>query len=516
MLSDAEQMDAFEDVAHYGSATFPPPREFQTTAHEALRQGVRQGHKCQVLMSPTGSGKTYLGMRVAHEALSRDRRAMFVCDRTTLINQTSDVAFSYGLSAHGVIQSNHPLYNPRQPFQIASIQTLARREWPDTDVLIIDEAHTMYSAWVEHIKTCRAKVIGLSATPFSTGLGKLFTNLVNAATMHELTQQGVLVPMRVFSCTTADMTGAETSGGEWTDRAAEERGSAIIGDVVSEWIKFGEGRKTIVFGPTIAYCAELCQQFNDAGIMAATFTGETSLHERKALLDEYRKTDSRIRILISVEAIAKGFDVKDVGCVVDCRPLRKSLSTAIQMWGRGLRSSPDTGKVDCILLDHSGNIIRFREDFEDIYFNGLSELDMGEKLDKTIRRDDEEKESKGCPKCGIKPFFKRCVACGFEIVKSSMIEAQAGVMKEIMLGKKKLADDQRHLWEQLCTYARGHSSPEKQQGRAAHLYRDIVGDWPPHGWALDNTPNVTVTANTLNKIRSNNIRFVKGRMGRAA
>ena len=32
----------------------------------------------------------------------------FVCDRTTLINQTSDVAFSYGLSAHGVIQSNHP------------------------------------------------------------------------------------------------------------------------------------------------------------------------------------------------------------------------------------------------------------------------------------------------------------------------------------------------------------------------------------------------------------------------
>ena len=52
---------------------------------------------------------------------------------------------------------------------------------------------------------------------------------------------------------------------------------------------FGEGRKTIVFGPTIAYCAELCQQFNDAGIMAATFTGETPDHERKALLEEYRK-----------------------------------------------------------------------------------------------------------------------------------------------------------------------------------------------------------------------------------
>ena len=70
MLADTGQMEAFEDVAHYGSASFPPPREFQVSAHEKLRQGVRDGHKCQMLMSPTGSGKSYLGMRVAHEALS--------------------------------------------------------------------------------------------------------------------------------------------------------------------------------------------------------------------------------------------------------------------------------------------------------------------------------------------------------------------------------------------------------------------------------------------------------------
>jgi DNA repair protein RadD len=52
--------------AHYGSATFPEPRLFQTAAHVALRQGAREGHKNQILMSPTGSGKTYLGLRIAH------------------------------------------------------------------------------------------------------------------------------------------------------------------------------------------------------------------------------------------------------------------------------------------------------------------------------------------------------------------------------------------------------------------------------------------------------------------
>ena len=110
-----ESAPLFDDAPHYGSASFPPPRAFQTSAHEKLRQGIRDGHRCQMLMSPTGSGKSYLGMRVAHEALQRGKRVTFVCDRTTLINQTSDVAFGYGLSAHGIIQANHPFYNPRMP-----------------------------------------------------------------------------------------------------------------------------------------------------------------------------------------------------------------------------------------------------------------------------------------------------------------------------------------------------------------------------------------------------------------
>jgi superfamily II DNA or RNA helicase len=469
-------------------------------------------------MAPTGAGKSYLGLRVAHEALLRGKRAVFVCDRTTLINQTSEAADRYGLSAHGVMQAQHWRANRDMPFQIASAQTIARREWPDADVIIIDEAHTQMAAWVDHIPTCRAAVVGLSATPFSTGLGKLFTRLVNATTMHDLTQSGVLVPMRVLSCTRPDMTGAETKGGEWTDRAAAERGMGIVGDVVSEWAKHGEGRKTIVFGATIAHCEELCRQFNEAGTMASVFTANTTPAERKAMLDEYRKPNSRLRVLVSVEALAKGFDVPDVGCVADARPLRKSLSTAIQMWGRGLRCSPDTGKTDCILLDFSGNIIRFREDFESIYFNGLDELDAGEKLDKTIRKDgDEDKEPKGCPACGHKPFTKRCMACGHESKRLSLVEATAGEMREIvMLGGKKMGEDREHVWAQVSTYARAHSAPEKQQARARFIYRDITGSEPPSTWRVATTPGVEITKNVMNKIKAKNIAYSKSIGRRAA
>jgi len=454
----------------------------------------------------TVTHNTYLGLRIAHEALVRGKRALFIADRRTLIDQTSQTADGYGLAAHGVLMASHWRYDPSMPFQIASAQTLARREWPKADVLIIDEAHTQLAVWTEYIKTCEARVIGLSATPFSPGLGKLFTNLVNAATMNELTESGVLVPMRVKSCVAANMDGAATSGGEWTPEAAGERGMEIVGDVVAEWLAHGENRKTIVFGSTIAHCAELCKSFNEAGVMAQLFTSETSEEERKNIVSEFRKPDTMLRVLISVEALAKGFDVPDVSCVVDCRPLRKSLSTAIQMWGRGLRSSPNTGKTDCLLLDHSGNIIRFADDYADVFFNGLSALDAGEKLDKAIRKDDKDKEPKGCPACGYKPMGKRCVACGFEIQQAAAIEAIPGHMREVVIGKQKLADNHAHLYAQVCTYVRGCGNPETAKGRAAHLFKHIVGHFP-NNLSYERTHNVQITKPVLNKIREKQIAY---------
>ncbi|HQR22812.1 MAG TPA: DEAD/DEAH box helicase family protein, partial [Burkholderiaceae bacterium] len=232
-------------------------------AHENLRKGRGEGHRCQMLMSPTGSGKTYLGMRAISEALKKGRRAMFVCDRRTLINQASETADRYGLDYHSVFMANHWRKNAA-PFVIASAQTLARRNWPEVDLIVVDEAHTQMKVWTDYIQTTKASVIGLSATPFSPGLGKLFTNIVNAATMSQLVAEGILTPLRVLSCTPTDMKGAATAGGEWTDKAVEERGAKIVGDVVSEWMKYGENRKTIVFGATIAHCEELCRSFREA------------------------------------------------------------------------------------------------------------------------------------------------------------------------------------------------------------------------------------------------------------
>jgi DNA repair protein RadD len=496
------------NAPNYASAKFPEPRPFQSSAREKLRAGFAAGHRCQQVMSPTGSGKTILAMFLTREALMRNKRVIFVADRRTLINQTSEVADSLGLISHGVLMANHWRYNVHLPFQIASAQTLARRDWPDADLIIIDESHTQLKAWTDHIQTCRAAVIGLSATPFSAGLGKLFTNLINATTMRELTESGVLVPMRVLSCTKVNMKGAATAGGEWTDKAAEERGMDIVGDVVHEWIKHAEGRKTIVFGSTIAHVEGLVREFNSAGIMAAAFTAETTETERQEILEDFKLPDSILRVLVSVEALAKGFDQKDVSCVCDVRPLRKSLSTAIQMWGRGLRASPETGKTDLLLLDFSGNIVRFSEDYETIYHDGLDALDMGEKLDKTIRKDDEEESDAPvkCPKCSYTPFRKRCVSCGHEVIKPNLIEHEAGEMVEFKVGKATVGD-KLTVWEQAVTLCRNQGKPETAKGRASHLYKSITGVFPRGMPEFDVVQNVPISRAVMNKAKANAIAY---------
>lgn len=489
-------------------ASFPTPRPFQDKAHELLRAGYRQKHRNQLICAPTGAGKTLLALRIIHEALLRNKSAAFVCDRTTLINQTSEVADSLGL-AHGIIQADHWRKDRSNNFQIASVQTLARRKWPHFDVLVQDEAHSLYAATTEFAKdkSHNCAIIGLTATPFTKGLGNIYSNLIMAATMSELTNDGYLVPMRVFSCRRPDMAGAETSGGEWTDRAAEERELCIVGDVVTEWMKFAGGKKTICFGATIKHCEELCRQFNQAGILASLYTSRTNDDERAEILEAFSDLDGPLKVLISVEALAKGFDKPFVEVICDCRPLRKSFSTFIQMIGRGLRISPATGKTEALLLDFSGNILRFAEDFEHFYFNGVDGLDKAQRLDSTARKEQEQYD-RACPKCHHIPFVRRCSACGFEKPTVALVEHLPGTMQEITIGKAKAAESPEHLWAQIISYTRVHGNPDTMNGRAAHLYKDIMGVYPPRHFD-SSVPPVEVTRAVLGKIRSRQIAFSK-------
>ncbi|WP_310674267.1 DEAD/DEAH box helicase family protein, partial [Burkholderia multivorans] len=101
-------------------------RPYQLESVEALRAGMRAGHRAQVLMAPTGAGKTEIGAYLCDEVNKKGRRAAFVVDRVNLVDQTSQRFDKYGIP-HGVIQADHWRRRGYERIQICSAQTLEKR-----------------------------------------------------------------------------------------------------------------------------------------------------------------------------------------------------------------------------------------------------------------------------------------------------------------------------------------------------------------------------------------------------
>jgi superfamily II DNA or RNA helicase len=304
------------------------------------------GDRLFLLGDFTVTHNTVLASALMEMVREKGNRANFVVDRLSLIQQTSDTFFRYGLD-HGVVQSSHPLYRPSLGIQLCSVQTLSRRGWPESHVDVFDEAHVLHATHKARIEHGGSIVIGLTATPFTKGLGKYFDAVVNVTTTRKLIEDGWLAPYRIFSCAEPDMTGvAVKSTGEWDDTQASKKALEVVGDVVQEYLKHGDGRKFICSAVDTVHVEELQRQFLSAGINVATYTYKDKEDDRAETTAEFRKPGSLIRGLITVTAASRGFDVPDVSCVIMARPLRKSLAEHIQLFGRGLRIAE--GKTDCL------------------------------------------------------------------------------------------------------------------------------------------------------------------------
>lgn len=411
-------------------------RDYQESSRALLREGFRHGHRAQILYLPTGGGKTEIGIALMDAAARKFKHAAMVMDRIVLCDQTSQRLMKYGIE-HGVLQSGHWRYRPHERIQVCSAQTLEKRgSFPRTDLLIVDECHeqrALVSAFIQ--ANPEVPVIGLSATPLTQGLARVYTHVVCPATTAQLVSQAHLVPLRVFIAKEADMTGAKKVAGEWTSKAAGERGVQITADVVAEWVAktreiFGGPRKTIVFCANVAHGQALARQFTEAGYNFVAISYRDTGDFKHEAIQEFRKPDSAIHGLIACDILTKGFDVPDVMVGVSARPFTKSLSAHIQQMGRVMR--PSEGKEFALWLDHSGNYLRFRDDWDRIYHHGVDTLHDDGERPKREPTASEKKESY-CPSCGhLWPAgTDSCTHCGHVRERRNNVVILPGVMEEL-------------------------------------------------------------------------------------
>jgi superfamily II DNA or RNA helicase len=417
---------------------------------------------------PTGSGKTHVAMNIIKDGLKHGKRIAFCVDRITLLDQTLDKFVENGFSL-GVMQGDHPMQNLAAPVQIVSLQTLARRgkeRWPEVDLFIIDEAHVNYAIIKEVMDAWDGlKYIGLSATPFTRGLGLVWDDLVVATTTGELIEQGYLSNYKAYAPSQPDLTGVRRSGADFSTPDLEERMNVLTGDIVAHYVAHGNNGKALYFTPTVAYAQSLALEFQKAGIDADHVSGYDTDERRLDRMKKYK--DGRIKVMCNCEVLTKGFDQPDIMVGGLARPTR-SLSLHIQMCGRFIRAFE--GKEEALILDHAGNIERLGFPDDDL----PTTLDMGEPNTNSDTRDRDEPTPWNCPKChSLVPERTRiCPTCGHAAVSPNGVQVDAGVLVEI----ERTGMDQKQAVHAMLNTIR--SDMNYKPGWVANQYKNIFGVWP--------------------------------------
>jgi superfamily II DNA or RNA helicase len=229
----------------------------------------------------------------------------------------------------GVIQADHRMTNPRMPLQVASVQTLARRRIPSADLVLIDEAHRwydFYSEWMGREEWRRIPFIGLSATPWTKGLGKHYDDLVIAATTADLIAAKHLAPFRVFAPSHPDLSEVRTVAGDYHegDLSKVMDKGPLTANIVKTWLAKGEGRPTLLFAVDRAHAQSLCERFQGAGVSAEYADANTLGPERSGV--QRRDLHHGHRLAVRVLHHPGASDAKRNALLADDRPRIADLS----------------------------------------------------------------------------------------------------------------------------------------------------------------------------------------------
>jgi superfamily II DNA or RNA helicase len=358
------------------------PHPYQVPMLEALRAERDRGHVRNLVVAPTGTGKTlvaafdYSGLRTT---LPR-ARLLFVAHRERILHQ-SRAAFAAVCRDPAFGQL---LTGDRKPVGaehlFATIQSLARMDLaaelpPDHfDVVIVDEFHhaeaPTYERLLAHVRP--RVLLGLTATPERHD-GKDVRRWFEGRTAYEMRlwdalEQGLLAPFQYFGVRdTIDLDDVAWKRGWGYDRdelsrryladGADARVRLVLQEVHRR-VTDPRAMRALGFCVSVDHARFMAAAFTSAGLASVAVTGETGSEEREAAIR--RLESGALQALFTVDLFNEGVDIPRVDTVLFLRPT-ESATIFLQQLGRGLRLHPE--KPCLTVLDFIGNARReFRFD----------------------------------------------------------------------------------------------------------------------------------------------------------
>lgn len=348
-------------------------RPYQQEALNAIVRAARAGIRRQLIVLPTGAGKTVVFASLIAWLLARKpKRVLVLAHRDELVRQAAGKIAQLAPGATVGIEKAEERADDAQVV-VASVPTLARSasrleqfDPAEFGLVITDEAHhataSSYQAIYRHFRCGEADgpvLLGVTATPYRTDgddLGEVFSAVVFELSLRDMMEARQEDPDTPYLCrprgwrvvTDTDLSGLRTTGGDFSLGELAERVNTPERNrlAVRSYLEVASGKPALFFAIDVQHCRDLHAALEEAGVPAAVVVGETPDEERQEALRRYQAGE--LQALVNANVLTEGTDLPCTAAIVLARPTR-SRQLLTQMIGRGLRKHPS--KDFCAIID---------------------------------------------------------------------------------------------------------------------------------------------------------------------
>lgn len=339
------------------------PNKMQQEALKALEKLQQNNKHKALLISATGTGKTYLSAFAVKKA--NPKRLLFLAHREQILKQACKTfAKIIPDIQYGILSANHKDFH--KPYLFATINMLSKEEnltqFAPThfDYIIIDETHRAgASSYLKILNYFQPQfLLGMTATPERTDgfdIYQLFDhNIAYEIRLNQAMQENLLCPFHYFGITDITVDNQEINDNStFNDLTTDARVTHIINQ--SQYYGFsGERLHGLIFCSQIEEAQILSQKFNERGFNTIALSGKDSQETRTNAIHKLEQNDrsTGLDYIFTVDIMNEGIDIPAINQIIMLRPT-KSAIIFVQQLGRGLRKYPQKDYV--VILDFIGN-----------------------------------------------------------------------------------------------------------------------------------------------------------------
>lgn len=336
------------------------PNSMQRKALRELRRYRDTGVKKALIISATGSGKTYLAAFDARNFGAK--RLLYIVHRESILKDAKESFIKvFGAErTYGFYTGNEN--SLEADFIFATSNMLGRHldsfKKDEFDYIIYDEVHHVVAENGKRIFEYFEPefILGLTATPERMDNQDIFNlfdqNVPFELRLRDAINNDIVVPFHYYGIRDQLVDYSSKDKMTIAKNIAEQNNIEFIKSQIEKYRKPGEKLKCIAFCTNIQSCRLMAEELYEEGYHTISLTGINDTGVRIKAFKDLQDDNNSLEIICTVDILNEGVDIPQVNMILFLRPT-ESQTVFIQQLGRGLRKYP--GKDYVTVLDFIGN-----------------------------------------------------------------------------------------------------------------------------------------------------------------